>query len=137
MPRHTPKRTAKPAAPARSILPSIVTGALEIGSQVGRAALSTAQDVLAGAARLVGGSSKLSESLAARPARPADPRLPEAALNAIVEARRRQRAETEARRPAGRKPLARSPSRTESTGARPRRPMRGRGRMGAGARRPR
>jgi hypothetical protein len=108
------------------MLPNIVTGALGFGSQLGRAALRTAQDVLTAAARFVGGAARVSEPMVTAPPRTVDSRLPEAALNAIVEARRREREQTvRRRRPATRKPPTRSPSRTESSAVRQRQRMMG------------
>jgi len=130
MAKRTVKRTTRRTAPApasQPMLPNIVTGALGVGSQVGRAALRTAQDALTAAARFVASAAKAPEPKVTRPAGPRDSRLPEAALNAIVEARRRERREASAAPPelAKRKPPARRPSRTEPPAARSRRRMRG------------
>jgi hypothetical protein len=125
MARRTSKRTRRRTAPpeaSQPMVPNVVTGALGVGSQVGRAALKTAQDALAAAARFVAGAAKTSEPKVTRPAGPPDSRLPEAALNAIVEARRRERAKAMGPRgSAKRKPPSGSSSRTESSAGRSRR----------------
>jgi hypothetical protein len=119
-------RRAGPPAASQPMLPNIVTGALGIGSQVGRAALKTAQDALAAAARFVAGAARAPEPQGRRPAAAPDSRLPEAALNAIVEARRRERGAAMASPgSAKRRPPTRSRSRTEPAVARSRRRMRG------------
>jgi hypothetical protein len=120
--KRTARRTARPAT-SQPALPNIVTGALDVGSQVGRAAIKTAQGALAAAARFVVGAPKAPEPKVTPPSGPPDSRLPEAALNAIVEARRRARTEAGARGSAKRKPPTGSSSRTESSAPRSRRRM--------------
>lgn len=111
-------RRAAPPTPTQPMLPTIVAGALEMGSHAGRAALRTARDILGAAARLAASSGPKM----ARPSAPRDSRLPEAELNAIAGARRRERNQLTARRiPASRKPLTRSPSRAEPSAVRRRR----------------
>jgi hypothetical protein len=119
-----PARRAAPPAAAQPLLPNIVTGALDVGSHVGRFALRTAQDALAAAARLVVGTP--GEAKATRPSGAPDSRLPAAALNAIVDARRRQRGGAVVSTPSRRrKPPARTPSRAAASAARSRRRMKG------------
>jgi len=131
MAKRAPKRagrtkTAGSATPTRPMLPSIVAGALAVGTEVGRAALKAAQEVLGAAGRLAArAATSPAEPKTLGPAgRPVtgDSRLPEAQLNAIAEARRRERTEPASRDvPASRKPLARSAPQTRKAGARGRR----------------
>ena len=120
MAKRAPKRagrakTTTTAKPTQPMLPNIVAGALAVGTEVGRAALRAAQDVLGAAGRLAARAATSSaEPKILGPAGPpiaGDSRLPEAKLNAIAEARR----------PASRKPLARSASQTGKARARRRR----------------
>lgn len=119
-------KTARSGTSTPPTLPSIVAGALAVGTEVGRAALKAAQEVLGAAGRLAARAATSPAEpktlgLAGRPVT-GDSRLPEAQLNAIAEARRRERNEPASRHvPAGRKPLARSESRTRKAGARRRR----------------
>ena len=120
MAKRAPKRagrvkTTTTAKPTQPMLPNIVAGALAVGTEVGRAALRAAQDVLGAAGRLAArAATRSAEPKILGPAGPpiaGDSRLPEAQLNAIAEARR----------PASRKPLARSTSQTGKARARRRR----------------
>lgn len=126
MAKRAPKRagrtkTARSATPSQPMLPNIVAGALAVGTEVGRAALKAAQEVLGAAGRLAArAATSPSEPKPLGPAgRPVtgDSRLPEAQLNAIAEARRRERNEPAPRHvPARRKPLARSAVQTRKAG---------------------
>jgi hypothetical protein len=131
MAKRAPKRagrtkTARSATPTQPILPSIVAGALAVGTEVGRAALKAAQEVLGAAGRLAARAATSPADLnILRPAGlpvTGDSRLPEAQLNAIAEARRRKQDAPASRHvPASRKPLARSASQTAKARARRRR----------------
>ncbi len=100
------KRAAKRARGAKTtrtvpsmqpMLPSIVLGALAVGTEVGRVALRVAQ----GALRFAAQATTRAEPKIFGPARPSvsrDSRLPEAELNAIAGLRRRERTEPAARR---------------------------------------
>ena len=119
-------RTTRSATPTQPMLPNIVAGALAVGTEVGRAALKAAQEVLGAAGRLAArAATSPAEPKTLRPAGPpitGDSRLPEAQLNAIADARRRERNEPAPRHvPVSRKPLARSASQTKAAGARRRR----------------
>ena len=115
-------KTARSAPSTSPMLPSIVAGALAMGT----AALTAAQGVLGAAGRLAAratlGSAASKRIGFASPPITGDSRLPEAQLDAIAEAGRRERSEPVARDvPASRKPLARNVSRSGKAGARRRR----------------
>lgn len=120
--RAGPTKTTTSVTRTSRILPSLVAGALAVGT----AALKVAQEVLGAAGRLAARAGlSAAEPKTLRPAGPpitGDSRLPEAQLNAIAEARRRERDEpAPSHGPASRKPLARSASQTGKAGARRRR----------------
>jgi len=131
MAKRTPKparrtKTTRGAMPTQPMLPNIVAGALAVGTEVGRAALKAAQEMLGAAGRLVArAATSPAEPKTLRSAGPpitGDSRLPEAQLNAIAEARRRERNEpAPGPVPASRRPLARSASQTGKAGPRRRR----------------
>jgi len=116
-------KATRSTTPTRPMLPSIVAGALAMGTEVGRAALKAAQEVLGAAGRLAARAAiSPAEPKMVGPAEPSfagDSRLPEAELKAIAEGRRRERNEPAPRHaPARRKPLARSAAPTGKAGGR-------------------
>jgi hypothetical protein len=92
-------KKAGKAKPAQPMLPNFV-------------ALKTARHIMEAAGRITERPAPAVMGLVASPSR-RDSRLPEAKLNAVAGARRREPSQASARRsPTGRKPLSRTPSRT-------------------------